>query len=117
MENFGSFKFKKSLIFSLILSFVMVVSAFCVNLIPSTQKNLLVAGADGIEITSDESQSDIAISEKWEDVSSTPLEILENSYVIADAYALAQFAKNVNAGNPYNGYTVYLTADIDLSGR
>ena len=36
---------------------------------------------------------------------------------INSAALLAKFAKNVNSGVTYNGYTIELTADIDLAGK
>ncbi|MBQ9605118.1 MAG: hypothetical protein IJR45_06865, partial [Firmicutes bacterium] len=43
--------------------------------------------------------------------------LAEGSVMIADADELMAFAAAVNAGSSYSGANIYLTADIDLTGR
>ncbi|MCI5614699.1 MAG: SipW-dependent-type signal peptide-containing protein, partial [Clostridia bacterium] len=56
--------------------------------------------------------------EKWENHAAesyaTPVDETNKVVTIASAEELALFAKQVNAGTPYKGYTVKLAANIDL---
>ncbi len=117
---------KKYFIFSLIFAFIMAMSAICSIVLPSNFEQVTLS------ISSDVSNNDVSIdtdindeidfstdtiSENWSSTQTSNIQVENNSMAISSAEDLAQFAKNVNAGNNYSGITVYLTSNIDLSGK
>ena len=71
--------------------------------------------------TSSFSQFDVTYVETWQSNAAnsyaTPVDDSTKTVTIASAEELAMFAKQVNSGTSYSGYTVKLVADIDLSGK
>ncbi len=117
MDNLGRFKFKRSLIFSLLLSLALIVSAFCANLLPNMQQSVLASDVSTSDVTTDLPSEDVVTNGKWEDIETMPMAVSGDSYEISNTSTLIDFVKKVNNGNTYYGYTVYLTADINLSGK
>ena len=116
MEELRTLKSKKGLIFSVMLSLLMAISAFCVYLMPTTNTAQTAIAETGDTVTSE--TTDISeITDRWEDVETEPLAITGSSFEIDSDTDLVNFAKNVNGGNKYSNYIVYLTKDIDLSGK
>lgn len=68
-----------------------------------------------------DSDSFYTLMEKWDGYKaesySTPVDTNNKIVTIASAEELALFAFEVNNGNSYQGYTVNLTNNIDLSGK
>lgn len=116
MKNSKVSKQKKCLIFSLMLSCFMALFACVLYMLPSNiQATTEQISAEGIETSNSLDISEI--SDKWEDVETNPLTITGNKLEISSSSDLVEFAEDVNSGSTYSGYTVYLTRNIELSGK
>ena len=119
MEELRTLKSKKGLIFSVMLSLLMAISAFCVYLMPTTNTTQTAIAETGDTVTSE--TTDISeITDRWDITSQTLANFTLNDIKdgIDSAEELVYFAEIINGGNADSiDFPVYPNKDIDLSGK